>query len=159
MAVMKKLLLSATLLAVVLTACTHKEQSKTEIGMNTTATLTLYEYPSTDADGKPVTISGIVMVPSDVDKGEVPCDGIILFNHATLGSLEDAPSQGGLVFPSGLLANPLKPNYIVVMSDYIGFGSSKDHPYEYLCGHTNGRNSLDGLLAARQMLTDKNIPI
>ena len=40
MAVMKKLLLSATLLAVVLTACTHKEQSKTEIGMNTTATLT-----------------------------------------------------------------------------------------------------------------------
>ena len=119
----------------------------------------VYEYPSTDADGKPVTISGIVMVPSDVDKGEVPCDGIILFNHATLGSLEDAPSQGGLVFPSGLLANPLKPNYIVVMSDYIGFGSSKDHPYEYLCGHTNGRNSLDGLLAARQMLTDKNIPM
>ena len=40
MAVMKKLLLSATLLAVVLTACTHKEQSKIEIGMNTTATLT-----------------------------------------------------------------------------------------------------------------------
>ena len=40
----------------------------------------VYEYPSTDADGKPVTISGIVMVPSDVDKGEVPCDGIILFN-------------------------------------------------------------------------------
>lgn len=45
------------------------------------------------------------------------------------------------------------------MSDYIGFGSSKDHLYEYLCGHTNGRNSLDGLLAARQMLTDKKIPL
>lgn len=119
----------------------------------------VYEYPSTDADGKEVTISGIVMVPADVANGDVPCDGIILFNHPTLGSLEDAPSMGGLDVPSGLLASPLKPNYIVVMSDYIGFGSSKDHLYEYLCGHTNGRNSLDGLLAARQMLTDKKIPL
>jgi len=119
----------------------------------------IYEFPSTDTDKKPVTISGIVMAPKDIVDGNVPCDGIILLNHHTIGSPEDAPSQGGLDVPSAMLACPLKPNYIIVMCDYIGYGSSIDHPIAYLCGDTNARNSLDGLLAARQMLKDKNIPL
>ena len=118
----------------------------------------VYEYPSKDGDGQPVTISGIVMVPADIANGTTPCDGIILFNHHTIGGPEQAPSQGELDIPSGILANPLKPNYIIVMSDYIGYGSSIDHKIAYLCGDTNARNSLDGLLAARQLLTDKEIP-
>ena len=118
----------------------------------------VYEYPSKDGDGQPVTISGIVMVPADIANGTTPCDGIILFNHHTIGSPEQAPSQGELDVPSGILANPLKPNYIIVMSDYIGYGSSIGHKIAYLCGDTNARNCLDGLLAARQLLTDKQIP-
>lgn len=118
----------------------------------------VYEYPSKDGDGQPVTISGIVMVPADIANGTTPCDGIILFNHHTIGGPEQAPSQGELDVPSGILANPLKPNYIIVMSDYIGYGSSIDHQVAYLCGDTNARNSLDGLLAARQLLDDKQIP-
>ena len=94
----------------------------------------VYEYPSTDADGQPVTISGIVMVPAEIANGTTPCDGIILFNHHTIGSPDEAPSQGELDVPSGILANPLKPNYIVVMSDYIGYGSSIGHKVAYLCG-------------------------
>lgn len=117
----------------------------------------IYEYPSTDPDGQPVTISGIIMAPSAIADGSTPCDGIIMFNHHTIGSPQDAPSQGELDVPSGLLANPLSPNYIIVMSDYIGYGSSIDHQTAYLCGDTNARNSLDGLLAARQLLTDENI--
>ena len=119
----------------------------------------VYEYPSTDADGQPVTISGIVMVPGEIADGSQPCDGIIMFQHHTIGNPTQAPSQGGLDVPSGILASPLKPNYIIVMSDYIGYGSSIGHPVAYLCGDTNARNSLDGLLAARQMLTDKHIPL
>ena len=118
----------------------------------------VYEYPSKDGDGQPVTISGIVMVPADIANGTMPCDGIILFNHHTIGGPEQAPSQGELDVPSGILANPLKPNYIIVMSDYIGYGSSIDHKIAYLCGDTNARNCLDGLLAARQLLIDKQIP-
>lgn len=118
----------------------------------------VYEYPSKDGDGQPVTISGIVMVPADIANGTTPCDGIILFNHHTIGGPEQAPSQGELDVPSGILANPLKPNYIIVMSDYIGYGSSIDHQTAYLCGDTNARNCLDGLLAARQLLDDKQIP-
>ena len=119
--------------------------------------LFVYEYPSTDADGQPVTISGIIMLPADIANGTTPCDGIILFNHHTIGSPKDAPSQGELDIPSAMLANPLKPNYIIVMSDYIGYGSSIDHKVAYLCGDTNGRNCLDGLLAARQLLDDRQI--
>ena len=118
----------------------------------------VYEYPSKDADGKAATISGIVLIPSDVKDGSVPCDGTILYNHFTLASPAQAPSQGDLLVPGVILANPLNPNYIVVASDYVGYGSSIDRRIAYLCGDTNARNSLDGLLAARKMLEDKNVP-
>ena len=120
----------------------------------------VYEYPSTDPDGQPINISGVIMIPSDVVSGQTPCDGIIMYNHYTVGNVEDAPSQGGdgLTAISAMISNPLKPNYIIVASDYIGYGSSVSHPAAYLCGDTNARNCLDGLLAARKLLEDKQIP-
>ena len=119
-----------------------------------------YEYPSTDAKGKEVKVSGVIMIPSDVLDGSVPCDGIVMFNHPTIGSPEEAPSLGGEgIEAMGIgLASPLKPNYIAVASDYIGYGSSIDSDLSYLCGDTNSRNALDGLLAARQLFEDRQIP-
>lgn len=121
----------------------------------------VYEYPSKDGDGKPVTISGVVLVPSDVANGTVPCDGVILYNRLTVDDESEIPSRGGkgLLVPSFILASPLKPNYIVVASDYIGYGSSRDRNMAYFCGDTNARTSLDGLIAARQMLTDRGQPL
>ena len=120
----------------------------------------VYEYPSTDADRKAVTVSGVIMIPSDVLNGSVPCDGIIMYNHPTIGSPEAAPSQGGEILQhlSIALASPLKPNYILVASDYIGYGSSIDSGVSYISGDTNSRNALDGLLAARQLFDDRQIP-
>lgn len=117
----------------------------------------IYEYPSKDADGKPATISGVIMIPSNIIGG-TPCDGIMLFNRATLGSPEDCPSAGNQELINGLIVNPLQPNYILVMSDFIGYGSSSQYPMFYHSGDVNARNSLDGLLAARQILTDENLP-
>jgi hypothetical protein len=117
----------------------------------------IYEYTSKDVDGKPVTISGVMMIPSNIIEG-TPCDGIMLFNRATLGSPEDCPSTGESELINGLIANPLSPNYILVMSDFIGYGSSSQYPMFYHSGDVNARNSLDGLLAARQILTDKQLP-
>lgn len=169
---MRKLILSALLTAGVGLSATAQNSYKILSECDTTVKARIervtlgsrdvrhfvYEYPSKDGDGQPVTISGIVMVPADIANGTTPCDGIILFNHHTIGGPEQAPSQGELDVPSGILANPLKPNYIIVMSDYIGYGSSIDHQTAYLCGDTNARNCLDGLLAARQLLDDKQIP-
>jgi hypothetical protein len=118
----------------------------------------VYEYPSKDADGKPATISGVIIIPEEIADGTAPSDGILLFNRATLGSPDDAPSTGNAQLLNGLIANPLKPNYILVMSDFIGYGSSIDYPSFYHSGDVNARNSLDGLLAARQLLADKAIP-
>ena len=122
--------------------------------------LIVYDYPSTDADGKDVTVSGVIMIPADIVDGSVPCDGVVLYNHYTIGSPKDAPSVGGegLTAVSAMLSNPLKPNYIVVACDYIGYGSSIDHDVSYICGDTNGRNILDGLLAAQQLMDDRQIP-
>ena len=117
----------------------------------------IYEYPSTDAEGKPATISGVIMIPKNIIDG-TPCDGIMLFNRATLGSPKDCPSTGNHELLNGLLANPLDPNYILVMSDFIGYGSSIQYPMFYLSGDVNARNSLDGLLAARKILDDENLP-
>ena len=117
----------------------------------------IYEYPSKDADGKPATISGVMMIPSNIIEG-TPCDGIMLFNRATLSSPENCPSTGSQELINGLIANPLKPNYILVMSDFIGYGSSSQYPMFYQSGDVNARNSLDGLLAARQILIDEQLP-
>lgn len=117
----------------------------------------VYEYPSKDADGKPATISGVIIIPAEIADGTAPCDGIMLFNRATLSSIDDAPSTGNAQLLNGLIANPLKPNYILVMSDFIGYGSSKDYPSFYHSGDVNARNSLDGLLAAKQLLNDEAI--
>jgi hypothetical protein len=53
----------------------------------------IYEYTSKDVDGNPATISGVIMIPSNIVDG-TPCDGIMLFNRATLGSPDDCPSTG-----------------------------------------------------------------
>ena len=120
----------------------------------------IYEYPSIDAEGQDVTISGVIMIPSDILDGSVPCDGVIMYNHYTIASPMDAPSMGGegLSLASLILSSPLKPNYIIVASDYIGYGSSIGHDVSYICGDINGRNCLDGLLAARQLFDDRQIP-
>jgi len=117
----------------------------------------VYEYESKDADGKPATVSGVILIPSNIINGEAPCDGVMLFNRATLSRPEAAPSvaEDGLI--NGLLANPLNPNYILVMSDFIGYGSASEYPMFYHSGDVNARNSLDGLLAARQLLDDRSI--
>ena len=117
----------------------------------------IYEYPSKDVDGQPVTISGVMMIPSNIIEG-TPCDGIMLFNRATIGSPDDCPTSGNQELINGLIANPLSPNYILVMSDFIGYGSSIDHPSFYHSGDVNALNSLDGLLAARQILDDQQLP-
>ena len=117
----------------------------------------VYEYESKDADGKPATLSGIIMIPSNILDGEAPCDGVMLFNRATLSKPEAAPSVADDGITNALLANPLNPNYILVASDFIGYGSASEYPMFYHSGDVNARNSLDGLLAARQLLDDRGI--
>lgn len=114
-------------------------------------------YPSSDKDGNPVTLSGYVCIPDEVYSGAMPCDGMLIYNHYTNLAPYEAPTRGFAVGIDFVMANPLKPNYIVVCSDFIGFGLTADHPQVYCFGDTNGQASIDCLLAARKLLDERGI--
>ena len=114
-------------------------------------------YPSKDLDGNPVELSGYVAIPADLYSGEQPVDGIMLYNHYTQLTYDGAPTRGYAMGEDYIIANPLRPNYIVVASDFYGFGISEG-PGQYFCYDTaNGQASIDCLLAARQLLDARGI--
>ena len=114
-------------------------------------------YPSKDLAGNPVELSGYVAIPADLYSGEQPVDGIMLYNHYTQLSYEGAPTRGYAMGEDYIIANPLRPNYIVVASDYYGFGVTEGRS-QYFCYDTaNGQASIDCLLAARKLLDARSI--
>ena len=114
-------------------------------------------YPSKDLAGDDVELSGFVCIPADVYSGEQPCDGIVLYNHYTTFSSTDAPTAGYAVGIDYVMANPLKPNYIVVCSDFLGFGLTADRPQVFCFNDINGQASIDCLLSACRLLDDRGI--
>ena len=114
-------------------------------------------YPSSDLDGNPITLSGYVCIPDEVYSGAMPCDGMVLYNHFTHSDANEAPTRGYATGEDLVMANPLKPNYIVVCSDFIGFGLTADRPQVYCFGDVNGQASIDCLLAARKLLDEREI--
>ena len=116
-----------------------------------------YFYPSTDPFGEPISLSGTIIIPDEIWNGEKSSEGIMLFNHYTVFHRDEAPTRGYAPLESMFMANPLKPNYIVVESDFYGFGSTVRFPQAFLQGTNNARASLDGLLAARRILEEMGI--
>lgn len=116
-----------------------------------------YLYPSVDPQGEPVTLSGIIVVPKNILDGQAASDGILLFNHFTIANKREAPTEDYNYLEAMFLANPLNINYIIVESDFYGFGTSVRFPQAYLFGQTNAIESLDGLKAAKQLLAEQGI--
>jgi len=112
-------------------------------------------YPSTDLEGNPVELSGYVAIPADLYSGEQPVDGIMLYNHYTQLRFNDAPTRGYAFVEDLAIATPLRPNYIVVASDFYGFGLTEGLGQYYCYGTANGQASIDCLLAARRMPTPR----
>lgn len=115
-------------------------------------------YQSKNVDGSDIELSGYVCIPHDIYTGEQPCDGILLYNHYTQTSHDMAPTRGYAIGEDMVMANPLKPNYIVVNSDFIGFGVSEDKLQTFCFSDINGQASIDCFLAARKLLDDRHIP-
>ena len=115
-----------------------------------------YVYPSVDPWGEPITLSGTILFPEELWMKDVSCEGILMVNHYTKFNRNEAPTISNGELESMLLANPLKPNYILVESDFYGFGVTERFPQAFMQGLDNARSSLDGLLAARQLLNDES---
>ncbi|WP_232711689.1 alpha/beta fold hydrolase [Microbacterium lacus] len=106
-------------------------------------------YRSTDLNGEPVIVSGIVVAPL----GPAPAEGrtVLSWGHPTTGSAREcAPSLAADPFLDieGLRLM-LDRGYVVVATDYAGMGYPG--PDSYLVGATEGNNVLDAVRAAQSI--------
>ena len=116
-----------------------------------------YVYPSTDPSGQPITMSGTMLIPEEIWKGKTKSEGILMVNHYTKFHRNEAPTITNGELESMLLANPFNPRYIIVESDFYGFGATVRFPQAFMQGLANAHASLDGLLAARDLLSEMNL--
>ncbi len=109
-------------------------------------------YRSTTAQGDPVAVSGVVLVPP----GEPAPGGrpVVTLAHGTTGMADQcAPSRriaaGGSTELSLVGPAAAAQGWLVVATDYQGLGTPGVHPY--LVGHSEARNVLDLVRAAERM--------
>ncbi len=104
-------------------------------------------YHSTDLDGTPIGVSGIVVAPTR----PAPAGGwpVVSWAHPTTGASGScAPSEG--LDPFLLVAGLhelIDAGYVVAATDYPGMGA--DGPPSYLIGVSEGNSVLDAARAAR----------
>lgn len=114
-----------------------------------------FVYPTTDPWGNPISMSGTIVIPQNIYEGKDASDGVLLFNHFTIFNKDEAPTRGYFQLEGFFMANPLNINYIVIESDFYGFGATERFPQAYVQGTANGNASLDCLLAARRILEER----
>ncbi|HEX2922391.1 MAG TPA: lipase family protein [Bacteroidales bacterium] len=107
---------------------------------------------NTTIKGKQTRVSGVVCVPTDA--GEYP---VLSFQNGTNTLNRNAPSQ----FPDDkgfqLLHVIASMGYVVVISDYPGFGESNDIPHPYLVKEPTVQSLVDMLYAVKEM--DAELPV
>jgi len=107
-------------------------------------------YRSTDADGGPLAVSGLVLAPS-----EPPADGprpLVAIVHGSTGVAEAcAPSLSARPLASlPAVEEALAAGFAVAASDLPGLGTPGPHPY--LIGPTSAHAVLDSVRAAVELL-------
>ena len=96
------------------------------------------KYRSVDANGDSITLSGKIFIPK---QGRIK--NLVLASHYTVCSSAEVPSNAFSI--EGIYATK---GYIVVMSDYIGYGISEQRIHPYLHLKTEISSQLDLLQAA-----------
>ena len=108
-----------------------------------------FEYPSRDPYGKPVTLSGAIVIGDEITP-EQPARGLFLYNHITIYVNDESPSQGELTVQKMMVGS----GPISISADYYGFGATAGKHQAYGLADTNGEASIDALIAARTLLAD-----
>lgn len=103
------------------------------------------EYSTTGVNGEPITASGVIAMP----QGTTSYDHLVSIQHGTL-NMEEAPSKQ--LFYYEML--PVICGHVIVMADYIGYGSSQtpDRQHPYLHDRLTGTACADMIEAAREYL-------
>lgn len=114
-------------------------------------------YNTVSPGGASVVASGAVYVP-DV-KGPLP---LLNYNHGTIFPSKErsAPSYIGEYDAEGGIARLFAANgYLVVMPDYIGYGSTKNLEHPYGAYHITARAVTDMLYAAKEFCAGKQLAL
>ena len=104
-------------------------------------------YRSVDAYGQPVTLSGAVYYP----EGR-PLKGIIVSGHYTVCADFEVPSQS--CHTDAWLATK---GYLLVMPDYMGYGSTVDSVPPYMQADLTARHMIDMALAVRTFVASRGL--
>ena len=94
--------------------------------------------------GKNVIASGLVAFP-ETEKG-MP---MLNFNHGTTSLHADAPTVDLLQY--SFFSNAASAGYILVIPDYLGFGSSEDIVHPYYRSDITGQTVVDMLIATKEL--------
>jgi acetyl esterase/lipase len=105
-------------------------------------------YASSDPEGRPIAVSGLVIAPREPTPGPHP---VLAWAHGTTGiaracapSLSESPLEG---IPD--MTGPLERGWVLALTDYQGLGTPGPHPY--LVGESEGRAVLDSVRAAHRL--------
>jgi alpha-beta hydrolase superfamily lysophospholipase len=106
-------------------------------------------YRSTDKDGRPIIVSGAVIVP----RGRAPSGGrpVVVWAHGASGVAENCglSDKPGLFAQIAGLNALLAAGYVVTAPDYQGLGNPGPHPF--LVGVASAHTVLDSVRAARAL--------
>ena len=109
-------------------------------------------YTTIDGDGRQVAASGLVAIPQKPANALSP---VLSYQHATITAQQDAPSAlDDLGDPPVVLASL---GYIVVASDYVGYGVSAGTPHPYLISAPSAAAVVDLLTAAQAWRQTLNV--
>lgn len=109
-------------------------------------------YLTIDGRGAPVVASGLVSVPVKATGARSP---VLSYQHGTIFKDAEAPSNKVVAAePPVLLASQ---GYIVVASDYVGFGASRGVPHPYLLSAPMAASVVDLLTAAKTWRTRQHL--
>jgi hypothetical protein len=105
-------------------------------------------YLSESVQGEPIAVTGMASVPeADAPEGGRP---LITIAHGTTGIADEcAPSRNPGRTEMTLVASTLGADHLVAHTDYEGLGTPGRHPY--LVGESEGRSTIDAILAAGQL--------
>lgn len=153
----EKFLVSAT--AKVTSSAEELKREHKQLAMFVKNGYTAYRitYNTLSPSGKAVVASGAVYVPDT--KGALP---LFNYNHGTIFPSREstAPSYTGAFDAEGGIAKLFAANgYLVVMPDYIGYGSTKHLEHPYGAYHMNARAVTDMLYAVKEFCLDKQLTL
>lgn len=115
-------------------------------------TAIVINYESVDVDMvTPVTVSGLVTIPTS---GTADC--ILLDEHFTATDNPSVPSVNKGPYTYG---GYITGRYVVVETDYIGYGLTSDRVHPYLCSNHSAQNSIDLAKIARKLIAERGVQL